>query len=228
MKPICVAYHCLFQFPDKPLPQAEGIVGEQMEQLRVSGLLNACSEFIVGINGGPESHAIAARIIPQRAKITWHGLESRAENLTLCLMHDWAKAHPGWYCLYHQAKSVTHDPESDYGMFATRWRRCMARRCVTEWRTAVALLGQGYEAVGCHWLTGQGHDKSQHFFAGNFYWVTSDFLATIPSMYERERIKVSGISNIESRYEAEVHLGNGPRLPKIKDLEMGHGLGGCP
>lgn len=228
MKPIAIFYHCLFQVGDKLLPQAASIIWEQMGQLRGTGLLDACSEFHVGINGGDESHVIANRIIPAKANIVWHGLDSRAENLTMCMMQDWVKTHPGWYCLYHHAKSITHDQSSDYGKFATRWRRCMAKHCVTRWREAVAELDAGLEAVGCHWLTGMGHDKSQHFFAGTFYWVTSDFFATIPSMYERDRIKESGISNIESRYESEVLIGNGPRLPRIKDLETTHGLGECP
>lgn len=103
----------------------------------------------------------------------------------------------------------------------------MMRRCVTEWRQVVAELDAGFEAVGCHWLTGMGHDKSQHYFAGTFWWATSNFLATVPSMYLRDRIKESGIASLESRYEAEVWIGNG-RMPKIKDLETTHGFAACP
>jgi hypothetical protein len=42
---------------------------------------------------------------------------------------------------------------------------------------------------------------------------------------ERDRIKVSGLKHPDSKYEAEVWLGNGPRVPKIKDY---HGPGWTP
>lgn len=229
MKPIAIFYHALFELgaPPKVLPQAVDIVREQMTTLTESGLLSEASKFVVGINGGIESHEISNLLIPSKSEIVLHGLESRAENLTIIEIEKFCSSHPDWYVLYFHTKGATHDPNSDYGKFAGRWRRCMMKRCVVEWRQAVAELDDGFEAVGCHWLTGMGSDKSQHFFAGTFWWATSNFLATVPSMYLRDRIKQSGISNVESRYEAEVWIGNG-KLPKVKDLEIGHGLGQCP
>lgn len=230
MKPIAVFYNALFGLgePWKELPGAASIVDEQMRALRDSGLLDSASELIIGINGAKESEDLANAFLPGNAKRVYHGRDSRNENSTICLMEDFAKSHPGWYLLYHHSKGVSHDPSSDYAKMAGRWRRCMQRRCVENWDRAVGLLDRGFEACGCHWLTGMGHDHSQHFFAGTFYWVTSDFFSTIPSMKTRERIRLSGLGALESRYEAEVHLGNGPRLPRVKDLDVTHGLGGCP
>lgn len=230
MKPIAVFYHCLFGIgePWKELPASAAIVDEQMRALRDSGLLDSTSELVVGINGGKESEDLCDAFLPEKAKRVFHGLQSRSENRTILLMEEFAKTHPSWYLLYHHAKSSTHHPDSAYGIYATKWRRCMQRHCVLNWRRAVSTLDRGFEACGCHWLTGMGHDHSQHYFAGTFYWVTSDFFATIPSMTTRERLKISGIDSLESRYEAEVHLGNGPRLPRVLDLEQTHGLGGCP
>lgn len=229
MKPIAVFYHCLFALGTPPvwLAHAEHLVDYQMTAMAESGLLDACSHFVVGINGGAESAEAVARLIPAKAQRVWHGLESRAENLTLVEIEKWVKDHPGWNVLYFHTKGISHHPRSTYGEFAGRWRRCMMRRNVEEWRTAVAALDEGHDAAGCHWMTGQGSDRSQHYFAGTFWWATSDFLAKLPSIYERQRIKDSGIASIESRYEAEVWLGNGP-MPKIKDLETGHNLMGCP
>jgi hypothetical protein len=156
-----------------------------------------------------------------------HGLQSRAENLTIIEVEKFVKTHPDWNVLYFHCKGGSHESGTSYSDFSNRWRRCMMRRCVTEWRQAVAELDAGFEAVGCHWLTGMGHDKSQHYFAGTFWWATSNFLATVPSMYLRDRIKESGIASLESRYEAEVWIGNG-RMPKIKDLETTHGFAACP
>ncbi len=229
MKPICVVYHCLTHLGNPPELKAPAvdIIREQMAELKQSGLLDACSEFIVGINGGAETQEIANLIIPAKAKVVLHGLDSRSENLTMIEVEKFVKTHPNWNVFYHHAKSSTHDPNSDYGKFGTRWRRCMQKRCVTEWRQAVSFINNGHDAAGCHWLTGQGHDHSQHYFAGTFWWATSNFLATVPSMYLRDRIKQSGIGSLESRYEAEVWIGNG-RLPRVKDLEPSHGFSQCP
>lgn len=104
----------------------------------------------------------------------------------------------------------------------------MMRVCVERWRECVAVLGSGVEACGAHWLTGQGWDHSQHYFAGTFWWSTSKFLRTLPSIMARERIKTSGLDSAESRYEAEIILGNGGRVPRIRDMELSHGFGSCP
>lgn len=229
MPKIAVFYHALFVDKHAELyPASVFIVSEQMQALEKSGLLAAADELVVGINGEPEvSMTFANLVIPDKAKIVMHGAESFAENLTLVEMEKFAQTHPDWLLCYHHAKAATHDPQSDYGKFATRWRRCMDSTVVWNWKACVNLLNNGYEAVGNHWLTGQASDHSQSYFAGNAYWVTSNFFATIPSIFTRARIKISGIASAESRYEAEVILGNGPRLPRIKDM-ANHGLMACP
>lgn len=230
MKPIAVFYHGLFTHGEPRTFRigAYQIISEAMNLLHISGLADVASEITTCFNGSEKDRDYALAIVPSKAKIIMHGDNSFAENLTHVLIEDWVKSHPGWYLLYFHAKGATHDPASDYGQFAGRWRRCMQKHCVEQWRQCIEELDSGKEAVGVHWLTGMGSDKSQHFFAGNVYWVTSDFRATIPSIFTRERIKISGIASAESRYESEVILGNGPRLPIIKDLCTSHGLGQCP
>jgi len=227
--PIAVFYHGLFFIGDKLLHSACHVVTGQMQAMTASGLTDGADEIIVGINGTAiESGPLVEQCVPKKAHVTYHGLSSRSENLTLVQLERWLPYHADWYVLYFHAKGATHDTESDYGKFSARWRNCMMLHCVTRWQECVQLLDEGYEAVGCHWLTGMGSDKSQHLFAGNFWWAKASFLLTLPSIFKRERIKMSGIESLESRYEAEVFLGNGPRLPKVKDLEPGHGLGECP
>jgi hypothetical protein len=93
----------------------------------------------------------------------------------------------------------------------------MMKNAVQNWRTCVQDLDSGLESVGSHWMTGDQTPPGQSIWAGNFGWAKSAFLATLPSIMERDRIKLSGIDSIESRYESEVWIGNGPRLPKVKD-----------
>lgn len=218
MKPIGIFYHCLFGIgePFRLLPQAGCVVSDQMTQLVNSGLWDAASEIHVGVNGSDESIPIANHIIPAKAKITYHGLKSRSENLTVVMACEWAKSHPGYNVLYFHSKSASHPPDSDYARnVAVPWKNAMMEDLVVNWRTCVADLESGFDIACMVWLWEQGWDKSQHIAAGTFLWVTSDFLASLPSMYDRERIKQDGIGALSSRYEAEVHFGNGPR-PNVK------------
>lgn len=219
MKPIVIFYHCLTHLGNPPelLPQAVDIIREQMTQLRASGLLASCAKFVVGINGDEESKEIANLLIPSKAEIIYHGLDSRNENLTICAMHEFAKANPGWYVLYFHAKGASRNEQTEHGV---NWRNCMMKNVITEWWRCIQDLDAGFESVGCHWMTNQA-DGSQNIWAGNFWWAKSEFLRTLPSMTRRDRIKQSGIKSIESRYESEVWIGYGPRLPRIKDYHHG-------
>lgn len=221
MMPIAVFYHCLFMLgePPRELPNAYPIVKEQMRTAIESGLIDACSHFVVGVNGNEESELTALTLVPEKTHIVQHGLKSRAENLTIIEIEKWVPSHPDWLVLYFHCKGATHtDPE--YLKFAGDWRTCMMRHCVQNWRRCVADLESGYDSVGCHWLQGVGHENKQNIWAGNFWWATSNFLSTLPSMYERDRIKESGIAALESRYESEVWIGNGKTLPKVKDYHL--------
>ena len=215
MKPIAIFYHCLFYLgePPKFMEASFPIVREQMQCLDNCGLLEAAQELEVGINGGLESWPIAAELIPKKATIRLHGLKSRNENSTLRLIEDWAPTHKDWNVLYFHAKGATHTSRDP---LRENWRSCMMRNLVSNWKQCVIDLDSA-DAVGCHWMTGDQTPPGQSIFAGNFWWATSDYLATIPSMLQRERIKVSGIHAPESRYESEVWIGNGSRFPKIKD-----------
>lgn len=225
MKPICVFFHCLTHLGTPPVLQenAVNIIHEQMCQLKASGLLEVCSEFIVGLNGADESLEIANILIPAKAKIVLHGLQCRSECRTIVEMEQWVKGNPGWNVLYFHTKGAVTECDLN-----NRWRRCMMRGCVDRWEECVQALDQGYEAVGVHWWPNKGVHGDQHYYAGNFFWATSSFLRTLPSIYNRARIKESGIDSVASRYESEVWLGNGPRLPRVKDMDKSHALMRCP
>jgi hypothetical protein len=219
---IAIFYHCLFYFGDPPdlYMNAVQIVASQMAALKISGLEDAASEIVIGINGGSESEDVARTILPYKAKLVFHGLQSKSENMTIRVMEKWLPTHEDWLVLYFHSKGATHDIATEYGIFDAKWRECMMTQCVDSWRRCVADL-EFADAVGCHWLTGQGWDHSQHYFAGTFFWARASFLRTLPSIMDRERIKISGLASAESRYEAEVWIGNGPRLPIVRDYHPG-------
>ncbi len=66
MKPCAIFFHGLLFLgqPPRPLPYAQAIIGEQMAQLNVSGLVKAAGAFYAGINGSQESIPIAKRLLP--------------------------------------------------------------------------------------------------------------------------------------------------------------------
>lgn len=217
MKPIAVFYHCLFfkqGTPPSKLPAAEGIVQKQMCQFNASGLMRDCEEFHVGVNGSVESERIAQSLFPRKSTVTYNGLDVFNENATIRLLEQWLPKHPDWLVLWCHSKGATHDSDNP---LRSNWRECMMRNLVTNWRTCVHDLENGCEAVGCHWMSGDKTPPGQSIFAGNFWWATSNYLRTLPSIMERDRIKVSGLGALESRYEAEVWLCNGPKLPKVRD-----------
>lgn len=229
MKPIAIFYHCLFAFGNPPEVRMRpvDIVAEQMDQLARSGLEEAASEIVVGVNGGSESKLMAELLLPKKARVVFHGLDSHAENLTIVELEKWLPAHPGWNVLYFHAKGCTHPPGEHYGdNISAPWRRAMMADLIDNWRLCVIDLEQGYDGACSHFMRHMA-DGTQHIAAGNFFWATSDFLRTLPSIYLRERIKVSGIAAAESRFEAEVWIGNGPRMPVMMEYRP-NGGGGVP
>jgi hypothetical protein len=200
--------------PPTYLHAASQIIAQQMGRLKYSGLNDARSELIVGVNGGSESKPFVDGLIPLDAKTTYHGLQCRNECRTLRLLEEWLPGHDDYYVLYFHSKGATKPPGDD---FTGRWRECMMKHLIDNWRQCVSDLDAGHEAVGCHWMVPPATPPGQHIFAGTFWWAKASYLRTLPSIMKRDRIKVSGIDSLESRFEAEVWLCNGPRLPKVKD-----------
>lgn len=227
--PIAVWFHGLFVIGRPPaiLPSALPIITEQMALLKSSGLEEAAAEIHCGVNGGFESLPFAVSVFPKKANIIYHGLQSRAENLTIVKLHEWCQTHPGWNVLSFHSKGATHAPGTEYGEGSAKpWRQGMMQDLVSNWRTCVRDLDAGADIACSHWMWEMA-DGTQHIPAGNFLWIKSDFAATLPSMFLRERIQQDGIDALSSRYEAEVFWGNGPVRPKVRQYRP-NGGGGVP
>jgi hypothetical protein len=227
VKPIAIFYHCVGFIGNPPLLLSGGlqIVAEQMMQIVESGLLSEASEIQVGINGAEESR-LMDDWVPTKAKITYHGLQSRSENLTIVMLHEWSRTHPDWNVLYLHAKGASHPIDSEYARnVALPWRRGMMHDLVTNWRQCVADLDAGYDIACSHWMW-KNAPENNTIPAGNFLWVTSNFAASLPSLYERDWGRRGLIASLEARYEAEAFWGFGPR-PNVKQYRP-NGGGGVP
>jgi hypothetical protein len=221
MKPIAIFYHCLFFMgqPPKFLELSYPIVKEQMRELKECGLMDLAGHIGIGVNGSDESRVFGNELFPVKSHLSYNGLECKTENMTIRYMEWWVKDNPGYNVLYFHSKGATHPPlaQDPIGTITANWRACMMRNMITNWRQCVRDLDSGYDAVGCHWMTGEKTPPGQSIFAGNFWWATSDYLRTIPSIMKRDRIVASGLGSLESRYESEVWVGNGAKFPKVKD-----------
>lgn len=230
MKPLAIFYHALFYHgtPPELRLNAVQIVQEQMWLLQNSGLAAAASEIVVGLNGPVDkTRAMAALYLPAKARLVMHGPDSFAENLTIVELEKWVPHHLDSYVLYFHAKGCTHPVGEPYGdNVSAPWRRAMMQDLIANWRECVAALDAGAELVCSHFMRGMA-DGTQNIAAGNFFWARASFLATLPSIFKRDRIKESGIAAAASRYEAEVWIGNGPRLPRVKEFRP-NGGGGVP
>lgn len=213
---IAVVFHSLFVLGDPPEfhPIGASIIQNQMEVLRESGLLDACDEFYVGINGGEESQMYADSILPEKAVKIYHGLQARNEIRTIMFLHQMMMGRKGWAVLYFMPKGFSHALTDQ---MTYNWRECMQHHLVRNWEICIESLKMGADMAGCHWKTEQV-DGKQNLWAGNFWWSKSEYLSTLPPIENNPRIPLmGGIDSFQSRYEAEVWVGSGRRRPKVVD-----------
>lgn len=213
---IAVFFHSLFCLGDPPEPQPVGIgiIQSQMELLQSSGLLDACDEFYVGVNGGEESQIYADSVIPEKAVKIYHGLQCRNEIRTIMLLQQLMFGRKGWAVLYFHPKGFSH-PLTDEMSY--NWRECMMHHCVRNWEICIDSLRMGADMAGCHWKTEQV-DGTQNLWGGNCLWSKSEYLSTLPPIENNPRIPLmGGIDAFQSRYEAEVIFGSGRKRPKVVD-----------
>ena len=207
---LALFYHCILSGGSVLINTefACSILMEQMTALARSGLLEAATEFHVGINGSEEDLELARLFVPAKARFIMHGAGSTTEIPTLQHLQRWLPSHEDWKVLYHHQKGVTHPREPAYAV----WRRRMERACVWNWRLCLDALANGSDACGCHWLTPQGFPKlvRSPFFGGTFWWANASYLKTLPGL---------PIATWENRFEAEMWIGRSK--PRVKDYLPG-------
>jgi len=215
---IVVFYHGVFVLGGEFSPHAFNVIQSQMATMQESGLTDTAEEIYVGINGDETSAPFAETVFPEKAVKVYHGPHCRNELRTIMLMQKTMAGRPGYKVLYFHSKGASHDPGEK---LITNWRNCQMNHLVSNWILCVNSLNSGVESVGVHWLEGQV-DGTMSLWAGNAFWIKSEFLHTLPPIENNARIPLmGGIDSAQSRFEAEVLIGAGPRMPKIKDLHRG-------
>ncbi len=210
-------------------------VAEHVAALTVAGFEG---DVTVGLVGDPADRSAASGVIGPQLEaagipVSWLGWDTGYEQLTLSALRAWAQdkhTRPDATVLYAHAKGSADNSE-----WNAIWRRSMTHHVVGRWRECRTLLAEGYDTVGCHWLTPkQHHEPPAHpltspMYGGNFWWATAGYLAGLPE------------PGTESRWDAESWVGlRNPHafdmLPGWPSLELcrpyagegGAGSCGCP
>lgn len=182
MQPIAVFYHTrLFGGePTTPSDWAAQVMADQMQNLKDSGLLDACQEFIVCSNGNDEEAKATRLLCPEKAVVVSHGEKAKSHLPTIDFIRRWLPGHKDWYICYFHIKGSTHPGD----VFYQNWRKCMQRHVITNWKTCVADLDGGFESVGAHWLTPAqyGGIVPSPFWGGSFWWAKESLLSGLPEL----------------------------------------------
>lgn len=171
---------------------------------------------------GDEENRLTARLWLDKTWPRWQPAvvaDDGYEQWTLAAMHRWAKAaDPQTPVYYAHTKGAYQDHP-----FNHNWRRgmealLMGTSAIHTWRDRVGDLASGkWDAVGLHWLTPDDFPVTisvgRPMFAGNFWWATAGYLATLP--------EVEGGNPMlgYNRFKAEEWLGQ--LQPRVLDLKPG-------
>jgi hypothetical protein len=157
---------------------------EHFEELFMSGLIDELGDVFLGVVGSPENRRRVAMELPG---VVVAEADEGWEQLTLTAVHDYAKQNDA-YVYYAHTKGAWS--KSD---LATEWRVSMTHDTVTRWQECVSQL-RSVDAVGPFWLQSQQpeHQKHDFFFAGNFWWATTDYLAKLPELAYDSRFSAEG------------------------------------
>lgn len=168
-------------------------VEEHLTALAAAGLR---AGMVIGLAGPAGDRRTARKTITRRlselglpAPLRWAEADEGWEQVTLGQVHLDVHQVPSEYpVLYAHTKGAHNNSETN-----AAWRRSMTRRLVSGWRQCAKLLDDGYDTVGCHWITPEDEcpypDQTvdSPFYGGNFWWASSSYLATLPEPWKAAR-----------------------------------------
>lgn len=204
---IATFYHCWLGERD----QGVAILAEQMQALQSSGLADECGEIHLCGSGG--DILLASALCPEKTQLENLGREVASEIPTIALLQQWSQGHDGDQVLYFHAKGASH-PGDPYA----KWRRCMNRAVIWNWRECVRALQAGFDTAGAHWMTSRRFPMmppNQRYWGGNFWWANTRYLNTLPPV------------DSFSRYEAEIWIGRTDMPIRTLDLANHFPQNGC-
>jgi hypothetical protein len=172
---------------------------EHVGRLAASGLLRELDGMYLGVVGSAAARAEVAHRLPG---VIVAEAESGWEQVTLEALRRFVEDFDGYVFYAHTKGAWSQTP------LAVRWRELMTAHTVDAWEKCVRSL-EAAEVVGPFWFRSRDpeHALHEHFFAGNFWWARSEYLASL------------GPVRTSSRFDAEGWVGLG--RPSAVDLTAG-------
>lgn len=174
-------------------------VHQYFQALKESKLSDAAIVNI-GLIGSKENREHVLNYIDSKFQVQYKVVVEKPtgwEQETLRILHADSKTLPPFRAFYaHTKGSAFPTPINN------SWREDMIFHNIGKWRKASSLLDQ-YDIVGIYWM------EYLKFFAGNYFWTNSTFLADLPEC------------GMENRHLAESWVRSGQATPKIYDLFPG-------
>ncbi len=174
-------------------------VHQYCEALKQSGLSDI-APVNLGLIGSKENRDQVCNYIDNKFQIPYIIIVEKEEGWeqeTLQVLHQDAKNLQPFSAFYAHTKGAAFPTNIN-----NSWREDMLQHNIGKWRKASSLLNQ-YDAVGIYWM------EHLNFFAGNFFWSNSEFLANLPEC------------GTENRHLAESWIRSGETRPNIYDLFPG-------
>ena len=179
-------------------------IREHFAEAQASGLLTELDSVRVGLVGSVENRG---RVLGLFAELNVTvdvvaSVEAGWEQVTLQKLHEFTQDDDGFVFYAHTKGAASPDP------IAHPWRVSMIHDTVTRWRECVEALGD-VQTAGAYWLRSNMPEHYDHkfFFAGNYWWARSDYVATLDPV------------GVDSRYQAEGWVGLGE--PTVQNMREG-------
>ncbi len=178
--PVYVFYHIYCGSNDW-----KGIVDEQLQMMKISGLWSEMDKLFVTIIGSDSDIAdVMAMLAGTNFEVVYSSDDGSCfEFPCLIKMRQLAKSEK-FYALYFHTKGasysrIRHDWSScNYEwklVQVARWRNLMNYYCLYKWNMAINALSDNYEAYGI-----LQRDMPKPHFSGNFWWARSELISNTP------------------------------------------------
>lgn len=203
---IAIFFHVKISGGEPPIDfdWATSLLAEMLIAMRDSGIAAAADRFFIGVNGDEADAACVESMAPSGAIVTKHPDGSRGEHPTLRLMQGWCRENIGANVMYCHLKGATHTNDQ----MQRAWNQCMSAVVIWNWQGCIKALDAGYDLAGPHWVSdGCAVAPVPNYFAGNFFWGTAKYLASLPL------IAPTAVERLNF-YDAEVLVAKGPRPAK--------------
>lgn len=177
---------------------------EHMKALNM-GLVDHISNLYICMIGSKLNIENAKSSIPRNAMIVLQE-DSGWEQSSLQWIHDNINSLDDNVLYCHSKGAGFPGPASP------AWRRTMTYDIVVNWMECIDALNS-YDAVGTWWHQVDSSNGYCGFFAGNFWWATRKFLATLDNPLYRDRydaeIWIGSNFNIEPKFLRDGHFNPG-------------------